>query len=599
MVRVFDKTPDAPTWFYTGGDERNRVRDRGTMAAGSAFVFSELPCRSAGHRESAGAGLLSGIASGDDRIAAATELAAALKSAWDQLTSTSAASPIPPEVQRRLQVAEAGFLDATAAAASSGIPGAISGQQSLLFDATTGRRILQHRLTRLKSLPDGSSLKFQLQLLTDTHFNFQLAQDVVSGQTASYAAFEKGRIIVWQPGSFSDVEAGRYDFAAGQNRFSIELRIHPSDDRCLLTVHAQPSGKRLVDAIPVGLNSWNPSTQPNQAFSFDARSGSRVLVDDVQFTVPGEAGTAPLIVLSADFESPHFPTDADIVGIDGWETSSFSEGPAMSLVSAIAGNRTLQSRYQKLLEARRAAAAAGLPQRAAEALVTAATADLQSFEARVAADVAKFAQPPSAQLPQLAADASRLERAATLAKAQSAAVTAELVLVQAEAQPAEDPERAKQVEAATATLATARKSLADATATATVAIDAAASPAWTPLGPEYPRHQHRSPQSIRRMAHRPRTSADRPRGRQLHLALAHSQSVRIQCFRFWPQRRRSGQPSAARLARRRIHGIRLEPETSASADSDECRVAAFQQQCQPRPPPSELFVIPKIDCCGG
>ena len=489
MVRVFDKTPDAPTWFYTGGDERNRVRDRGTMAPGVPSFLSNFHAAEPATVNLPIPAFYPGLRPAliESRRA---ELAAALKSAWDQLTSTNVASPIPPAVQRRLQLAEAAFLDATAAATSSGTPGAITGQQSLLFDATTGRRILQHRLARLKSLPDGSSLKFQLQLLTDTHFNFQLARDVVSGQTAGYVAFEKGRIIVWQPGSFSDVEAGRYDFSAGQDRFSIELRIHPSEDRCLLTVHAQPSGKRLVDAIPVGLNSWNPSTQPNQAFSFDARSGSRVLVDDVQFAVPSEAGSAPLTVLAADFESPQFPVDADIVGIDGWETSSYSESHAVSLVSAIAGNPTLQSRHQKLLEARRAAAAAGLPQRAAEALVSAATAELQSFEARVAADLAKFAQPPSAQLPQLAADASRLERAATLAKAQSTAAAAELALVQAEARPAEDPERSKQVEAATATLATARKSLADATAAAaagTAATDANSSPAWTPLGPEYPR----------------------------------------------------------------------------------------------------------------
>lgn len=32
VVRIFDKTPDAPTWFYTGGDERNRVKDRGSMS---------------------------------------------------------------------------------------------------------------------------------------------------------------------------------------------------------------------------------------------------------------------------------------------------------------------------------------------------------------------------------------------------------------------------------------------------------------------------------------------------------------------------------------------------------------------------------------
>jgi mono/diheme cytochrome c family protein len=33
-VRVFDKQPDAKTWFYTGGDERNRVEDRPAITPG-------------------------------------------------------------------------------------------------------------------------------------------------------------------------------------------------------------------------------------------------------------------------------------------------------------------------------------------------------------------------------------------------------------------------------------------------------------------------------------------------------------------------------------------------------------------------------------
>ena len=33
-VRIYDKTPDAPTWFYTGGDERNRVKERGSIPPG-------------------------------------------------------------------------------------------------------------------------------------------------------------------------------------------------------------------------------------------------------------------------------------------------------------------------------------------------------------------------------------------------------------------------------------------------------------------------------------------------------------------------------------------------------------------------------------
>ncbi len=43
-VRIFDKTADAPTWFYTGGDERNRLRDRGSMPPGvPAFLTESAP----------------------------------------------------------------------------------------------------------------------------------------------------------------------------------------------------------------------------------------------------------------------------------------------------------------------------------------------------------------------------------------------------------------------------------------------------------------------------------------------------------------------------------------------------------------------------
>ncbi len=43
-VRIYDKTPDAPTWFYTGGDERNRVKERGSIAPGlPAFLAESSP----------------------------------------------------------------------------------------------------------------------------------------------------------------------------------------------------------------------------------------------------------------------------------------------------------------------------------------------------------------------------------------------------------------------------------------------------------------------------------------------------------------------------------------------------------------------------
>ncbi len=41
-VKVFDKTPQAPTWFYTGGDERNRQADRGSISPASAGFLGTL-----------------------------------------------------------------------------------------------------------------------------------------------------------------------------------------------------------------------------------------------------------------------------------------------------------------------------------------------------------------------------------------------------------------------------------------------------------------------------------------------------------------------------------------------------------------------------
>ncbi len=42
-VRIFDKHPQVPTWFYTGGDERNRVKEKGSIKPGVPEVFGDSP----------------------------------------------------------------------------------------------------------------------------------------------------------------------------------------------------------------------------------------------------------------------------------------------------------------------------------------------------------------------------------------------------------------------------------------------------------------------------------------------------------------------------------------------------------------------------
>lgn len=44
MVRIYDEHPQAETWFYTGGDERNRLEDRGSIPPGVPDFFKvKLP----------------------------------------------------------------------------------------------------------------------------------------------------------------------------------------------------------------------------------------------------------------------------------------------------------------------------------------------------------------------------------------------------------------------------------------------------------------------------------------------------------------------------------------------------------------------------
>jgi hypothetical protein len=39
LVRIYDKNATSPTWFYTGGDERNRVKEKGPIQPGLPVVF--------------------------------------------------------------------------------------------------------------------------------------------------------------------------------------------------------------------------------------------------------------------------------------------------------------------------------------------------------------------------------------------------------------------------------------------------------------------------------------------------------------------------------------------------------------------------------
>ena len=380
-VRIFDKTPEAPTWFYTGGDERNRVKERGTIAPGvPAFLGEPPPIRPVDLPPPAFyPGLRPAIV--EDEIRSCREAIHRAESERDR--AREAASGTPPEPAQELARAEADLDKTVAALEAAGKTVALAGRQSLLLDATGGRRILNNPLKGLGPLRDEMVLSFRLMILSDAHVNVQLAKDVAKGLTAGMVAFDRGRIASYRPGGFAEFEAGRYDFAAGQSRFEVRIAFEPKADRGLLTVACLDDGKTLVDRVPVALNSWDPARNPGQAITLDARTGSVAAFDAIEITAPGR-------VAGFDFESPTYAFGRDVVGTDGWSASPFCQSPATSVVSVVDKSGAVEAARRRLETARRAVEARELPLKLAEARLAAARSRLASVEARLAADRAKY-----------------------------------------------------------------------------------------------------------------------------------------------------------------------------------------------------------------
>lgn len=452
-VRIFDKNPNAPTWFYTGGDERNRVKDRGSFSPGvpeflaASFPKIEsvkLPPRAwyPGLRPAIHKSILA-------------EAAQLMKQAEQELIIAKKAKAKPSQaILQQLVKVESEYTEVVKKAKQSGRPGALAGQQSLLLDASAGRRIVQNKLQQLKKLEDESRLEFQLQIMSDSHVNFQFAKDIQKGLTASCVAFEKGRIFAYKPGSTIEFDVGRYDFEAEQNRFHVELVLKTKADQCLLTVRLLPDGKTLVDKVPVALNKWNPIGDPTKAITFDARTGSVAVVDEVIFSGPPSAKSVPIVHFG--FEPPRFSEGSDVVGIGGWISSASSVDPAKSVVSMTAGNQSVRDLSKKLKQVQRAVRIPNLPVLVAEAKIVASRAKLSSIKARIKADRAKYGEAQNVDLTALSRMASLLERKAALRSVEANLLSSEQELSSAESKAANDPKRKKEIETANKKLATAR-----------------------------------------------------------------------------------------------------------------------------------------------
>ncbi len=448
MVRIFDERPDAKTWFYSGGDERNKDKERGTIAPGVPAFLADLfpPIQPidlplSGWYPGARPNIQQAVLEEQRR-----EVANA-RAGLDRVTS----QPVDvSRLQKQVDDARVVFDESLKKAVASGQAGALVGKQSMYLDAATGRRIVQNTLPGLKAVPRGTRISFQLRILEDNHVNFQLAKNTRSGLTALYVAFAGGKISSYRPNSYSEFAAATYDFAAGENHFHVSLEIDPGKDTVALSVKLDGADGFLVRNVPIALNGWNPTKNPHQPFTFDCRTGTKALVDQVE-VIAGKQRFA------WGFEPPRFTDGEDVTGIAGWTIHPQSQPAATSVVSMIAACEDARQSYTKLKLAERALAAVSLGSEVARKRLSANTLQLANLEATIAADNAKRNAAKPDAIEKLSREAYQRQLAAETAMAEWQVLDARYELARARALPASDKQKAPRIKKLEQQLSTAQK----------------------------------------------------------------------------------------------------------------------------------------------
>lgn len=434
LIRVFDEKLDAQTCMYSGGDERNKIAGRPAVEpkAPAVLKVEQPPITRVKLPPVASYPGLKPFIEAEERA----KRQAALAAAEQQLAAAQAAlAKSAPPLEAELQAAMTRLAELEKAMGEQPTQ-ALAGKQSLFLDARQGRRALANPVSAVGAVRDGSSVSFQIKLWADGHANFQLGLDIYSGATGAYVGFEQGKILSYKPGTFDTFEIGHYDLAGGENHFQVTGVIDAMRDQLALSIHRLPDGQRLVEAVPVALNGWNPQGRPQQGIFIDARPGTAVAFDELVFAHPGETP-----VLRFDFEQPDCPANQDVVGRQGWLATAYCAAPATSLAGSrgiSAGAMSEAEQQLKLAQSRYDAAR--LTVSAAEANAQAAQFEQASLEARIAAGHARYLQSPEAK--ELAQQASRAVRAAAAAKAAADERVAEQAAAAIEAKPGTDAERA-------------------------------------------------------------------------------------------------------------------------------------------------------------
>jgi len=460
MVRVFDQDPNRPTFFYSGGDERNVDKQRGSIAPGVPNFLQHLLPEIAPVN-------IPPVAwyPGLRDVVRQHELNAALEnlnSAEDQW-QVAANQPLADvaAIQLKVDDAQAAYDQFIEKQKLNGATSALQGHNSLYLNAGTGRRIFHHDLKNLKSVKDGTTIEFELQILKDSHVNFQLAADTRQSRTATYIAFEDGTIRTYQPGGYSALEIGKYQWNNDESRFHVIFTLHPAQDTMDVGVTIKtPTGKpvRKLPRVTAALNGWDCTQQDFQPITLDCRTDTIAIYDAIRVFTPGEDE------IRLDFEAEQFQPGKDAANINGWRLAMGSANSTSHILDVLPTSE-IQQAMDVLNEAKSALEQVELPRQIAKTRLAAAKAQLESIQAVLQADTLRYKTAQNA--PNISAEMESAHILAAVEKQHRAAVlsatltlqSAQLELKLARELESDDPERDKVIKTATTAVTTTEKEL--------------------------------------------------------------------------------------------------------------------------------------------
>jgi Protein of unknown function (DUF1553)/Protein of unknown function (DUF1549)/Planctomycete cytochrome C len=506
MVRVFDEYLDAETFMFSKGDARLKIEGKPPVsAAAPSVVGGDLlqPSPITLPIEAAYPGMKPFIRD-EERSRLRGELTAA-KVQLDESQHNLASEPV--ELRSELQAAEIALRVAREGAmrlltdsAPHSDATVLEGSQSLLLDATVGRRALSHPLLGLDSLADDSTVSYLVKVVQDGHTNLQLGLDIAAGATGGYIAFENGSIKTYTPGGFNECVVGTYDLSKGQNRFRVRLHLKLCQDHFLLTVTSLSDNATIVNETPAALNGWKPQANGKRGLFLDCRPGTKAIYDELAFNQPDGSS-----LLRCDFEAPGYLEGKDVVDspldanpTNHWMVTGFCQSPASSnIVSQTYLNPSVQAAAARYAAAQQALRLPTLKLTAATERIHAVERELAALEQRIAADDARYATGLIAEdrhadpfIKAMIHQACKSEREAAVAKAKANLTSADAAVAAAEVKAAATSANQDQsaIDTAKKELQAAQQNRTNATALLNSANANLVGELgeYTPLSPKYP-----------------------------------------------------------------------------------------------------------------